>query len=168
MPIRKSCGCRSRELLNEQKSFQAPRATARHLEPARRQPARQRRSPPPSCSSPASVALAFWSSHADYGLLYGGLSDTEAAKVIAALDDAKVPTKPAPAARSWCRRTKFMRCGCNWPARAFRRATASGSKFSTSRTSAFPISSSAPITSAPCRANWPAPSARLTRSSPRA
>jgi flagellar M-ring protein FliF len=37
--------------------------------------------------------LAFWSSHADYGLLYGGLSDTEAAKVIAALDDAKVPYK---------------------------------------------------------------------------
>jgi flagellar M-ring protein FliF len=39
------------------------------------------------------VAVAFWSSHADYGLLYGGLSDTEAAKVTAALDDAKVPYK---------------------------------------------------------------------------
>jgi flagellar M-ring protein FliF len=39
------------------------------------------------------AALAFWSSHADYGLLYGRLSDTEAAKVIAALDDAKVPYK---------------------------------------------------------------------------
>jgi flagellar M-ring protein FliF len=38
-------------------------------------------------------ALVFWSSHADYGLLYGGLSDTEAAKVTAALDDAKVPYK---------------------------------------------------------------------------
>ena len=38
-------------------------------------------------------ALAFWSSRADYGLLYGGLSDAEAAKVIAALDDAKVPYK---------------------------------------------------------------------------
>jgi flagellar M-ring protein FliF len=38
-------------------------------------------------------ALVFWSSHADYGLLYGGLSDAEAAKVIAALDDAKVPYK---------------------------------------------------------------------------
>jgi flagellar M-ring protein FliF len=37
--------------------------------------------------------LAFWSSRADYGLLYGGLSDAEAAKVIAALDDAKVPYK---------------------------------------------------------------------------
>ena len=37
--------------------------------------------------------LAFWSSHADYGLLYGGLSDAEASKVIAALDDAKVPYK---------------------------------------------------------------------------
>jgi flagellar M-ring protein FliF len=37
--------------------------------------------------------LAFWSSHADYGLLYGGLSDGEASKVIAALDDAKVPYK---------------------------------------------------------------------------
>jgi flagellar M-ring protein FliF len=38
-------------------------------------------------------AVAFWSSHADYGLLYGGLSDTEAAKVTSALDDAKVPYK---------------------------------------------------------------------------
>jgi flagellar M-ring protein FliF len=38
-------------------------------------------------------AVAFWSSHADYGLLYGGRSDTEAAKVTSALDDAKVPYK---------------------------------------------------------------------------
>lgn len=38
-------------------------------------------------------SLAFWSSHAEYGLLYGKLSDTEASKVIAALDDAKVPYK---------------------------------------------------------------------------
>jgi flagellar M-ring protein FliF len=38
-------------------------------------------------------ALAFWSSRADYGLLYGRLSDSEAAKVIAALDDAKIPYK---------------------------------------------------------------------------
>ncbi len=38
-------------------------------------------------------ALAFWSSRAQYGLLYGRLSDGEAAKVIAALDDAKVPYK---------------------------------------------------------------------------
>ncbi|HEX9047547.1 MAG TPA: flagellar basal-body MS-ring/collar protein FliF [Verrucomicrobiae bacterium] len=39
------------------------------------------------------AAAAFWSSRADYGLLYGGLSDTESAKVVAALDDAKVPYK---------------------------------------------------------------------------
>jgi flagellar M-ring protein FliF len=39
------------------------------------------------------VATALWSSHADYALLYGGLSDTESAKVVAALDDAKVPYK---------------------------------------------------------------------------
>jgi flagellar M-ring protein FliF len=38
-------------------------------------------------------SLAFWSSRTDYGLLYGKLSDTEAAKVIAALDDAKIPYK---------------------------------------------------------------------------
>ncbi|HWH70999.1 MAG TPA: flagellar basal-body MS-ring/collar protein FliF, partial [Candidatus Sulfotelmatobacter sp.] len=36
-------------------------------------------------------ALAFWSSRTDYSLLYGRLSDGEAAKVIAALDDAKIP-----------------------------------------------------------------------------
>jgi flagellar M-ring protein FliF len=39
------------------------------------------------------VGLSVWSSRADYGLLYGGLSDSEAAKVISALDDAKVPYK---------------------------------------------------------------------------
>lgn len=38
-------------------------------------------------------ALAFWSSRPEYSLLYGRLSDSEAAKVIAALDDAKVPYK---------------------------------------------------------------------------
>jgi len=39
------------------------------------------------------TAVTLWSSRTDYGLLYGGLSDTEAAKVISALDDAKVPYK---------------------------------------------------------------------------
>jgi flagellar M-ring protein FliF len=39
------------------------------------------------------LGAALWSTHADYGLLYGGLSDTESAKVVAALDDAKVPYK---------------------------------------------------------------------------
>jgi flagellar M-ring protein FliF len=38
-------------------------------------------------------AAMFWSSRADYGLLYGGLSDTESAKVVSALDDAKVAYK---------------------------------------------------------------------------
>ena len=36
-------------------------------------------------------SLVFWSSRADYALLYGKLDDAEAAKVIAALDDAKIP-----------------------------------------------------------------------------
>jgi flagellar M-ring protein FliF len=35
--------------------------------------------------------VAFWSSRADYSLLYGKLDESEAAKVIAALDEAKVP-----------------------------------------------------------------------------
>ena len=39
------------------------------------------------------AALGIWSSRADYGLLYGGLSDSEASKVVSALDDAKVPYK---------------------------------------------------------------------------
>ncbi len=37
--------------------------------------------------------LAYWSSRTDYALLYGKLDETEAGKVIAALDDAKVPYK---------------------------------------------------------------------------
>jgi flagellar M-ring protein FliF len=36
-------------------------------------------------------ALVFWSGRAEYALLYGKLDDAEAAKVVAALDDAKVP-----------------------------------------------------------------------------
>lgn len=39
------------------------------------------------------AAAVFWSSRTDYGLLYGGLSDTESAKVVSALGDAKVPYK---------------------------------------------------------------------------
>lgn len=39
------------------------------------------------------VAAGLWSSHTDYALLYGGLSDGEAAKVVAALTEAKVPYK---------------------------------------------------------------------------
>jgi flagellar M-ring protein FliF len=39
------------------------------------------------------AATVFFSSHAEYGLLYGGLSEAEASKVVAALDDAKVPYK---------------------------------------------------------------------------
>ena len=35
--------------------------------------------------------IAFWSSRAEYSLLYGKLSQSEASKVVAALDDAKVP-----------------------------------------------------------------------------
>src|SRR5262245_16331491 len=38
-------------------------------------------------------SLAFWSSRADYGLLYGKLDDAEAAKVVAYLDETKVPHK---------------------------------------------------------------------------
>ena len=37
------------------------------------------------------LALTLWSSRPDYVLLYGKLDDAEAAKVMAALDDAKVP-----------------------------------------------------------------------------
>jgi flagellar M-ring protein FliF len=39
------------------------------------------------------VGLAYWSSRMDYSLLYGKLDDGEASKVIAALDDAKIPYK---------------------------------------------------------------------------
>ncbi len=39
------------------------------------------------------LGLAFWSSRVDYSLLYGKLSDTESARVIAALDEAKVSYK---------------------------------------------------------------------------
>ncbi len=35
--------------------------------------------------------IAFWSSRTEYGLLYGRLADGESAKVIAALDESKVP-----------------------------------------------------------------------------
>lgn len=37
------------------------------------------------------AGLAFWSSHVDYAMLYGKLDEGEASKVIAALDEAKVP-----------------------------------------------------------------------------
>ncbi len=39
------------------------------------------------------TGLVFWSGRADYALLYGRLDEAEAAKVVAALDDAKIPYK---------------------------------------------------------------------------
>lgn len=39
------------------------------------------------------AGLSMWSSRVDYSLLYGKLSDSESARVIAALDEAKVPYK---------------------------------------------------------------------------
>jgi flagellar M-ring protein FliF len=39
------------------------------------------------------ISVAWWSGRAEYSLLYGKLSDGEASRVIAALDDAKVPYK---------------------------------------------------------------------------
>jgi flagellar M-ring protein FliF len=39
------------------------------------------------------IGVAYWSGRVDYSLLYGRLDEAEAAKVIAALDDAKVPYK---------------------------------------------------------------------------
>ena len=39
------------------------------------------------------ISVAWWSSRADYSLLYGKLPDAEASRVISALDDAKVPYK---------------------------------------------------------------------------
>src|SRR4051812_17565588 len=39
------------------------------------------------------AGLVFWSSRTEYALLYGKLDGAEASKVIAALDDAKVPYK---------------------------------------------------------------------------
>ena len=39
------------------------------------------------------ATIAFWSSRTEYGLLYGKMSDSESAKVIAVLDDAKIPYK---------------------------------------------------------------------------
>lgn len=41
----------------------------------------------------ALVGVSFWASRTNYSLLYGKLSDSEAAKVIAALDDVKTPYK---------------------------------------------------------------------------
>ncbi len=46
------------------------------------------------------VGLAMWSSRMDFALLYGKLDEGEAAKVIAALDEAKVPYKVSQAGGS--------------------------------------------------------------------
>jgi flagellar M-ring protein FliF len=39
------------------------------------------------------LGVAYWSSRVDYALLYGKLDESEASKVIAALDESKVPYK---------------------------------------------------------------------------
>ena len=114
------------------------------------------------------AGLAFWSSRAEFSLLYGKLDEGEAAKVIAALDEAKVPYQISrgggaimvPSDKVY--QVRMQMAGKGIPA-----AKAWASRFSTRPISASPISSSAPITPAPSRANWPAPSASWTRGSPR-
>jgi flagellar biosynthesis/type III secretory pathway M-ring protein FliF/YscJ len=81
-------------------------------------------------------ALAFWSSHADYGLLYGGLSDTEASKVTAALDEAKVPYKSGSGGSILVPTDKVYAMRMQLAGAAFRAATAWVLKFSTRRISA--------------------------------
>ncbi len=44
--------------------------------------------------------LAFWTSRVDYALLYGRLSESESARVIAALDEAKIPYRIGPGSGS--------------------------------------------------------------------
>jgi len=41
----------------------------------------------------ALLAVGFWSSRTDYALLYGGLDEAESSKILAALDEAKIPHK---------------------------------------------------------------------------
>ena len=40
------------------------------------------------------AGLMFWSSRVNYALLYGKLDDTEAAKVVAVLNESKTPSSP--------------------------------------------------------------------------
>src|SRR5271155_1647972 len=37
------------------------------------------------------IAMAIWSNRADYALLYGKLDEAEAGKIVAALDESKIP-----------------------------------------------------------------------------
>ncbi len=47
------------------------------------------------------IALAYWSSRADYSLLYGKLEEGEASKVVAVLDESKVPYQIRGAGSIW-------------------------------------------------------------------
>lgn len=108
------------------------------------------------------AGISIWSGRTDYSLLYGKLSDGEAAKVIAALDDAKVPYRIGNGGGSVLipsdkvHVVRMQLAGKGIPA-----VRASGSRSSTSRISASPISFSARTIFGHYRENWPG---RLRRS----
>jgi len=91
------------------------------------------------------VALSLYSSRVDYSLLYGKLDEAEASKVIAALDEAKVPYKVSRAGGAIFR---SLGQGLSTPHANGRQRHPQregvGFEILTSLTSASPISSSAP------------------------
>src|SRR3954462_3403289 len=103
------------------------------------------------------LSLIFWSSRTEYALLYGKLEGSEASKVTAALDDAKVPYKVqgtsilVPSDKVHAMRMQLAGKG-------IRAGTGLVSRFLINRILASPISCSARIIFAPSRANFPAPS----------
>lgn len=111
------------------------------------------------------AGVALWSSREDYAVLYGNLAEAEAAKVITALDESKVPyrvrgggTISVPADKVHPLRIQLAGKGIPGAAR---RASPS----STSPTSASRTSSSGSTTSGPSRVSFRRPSPASTASS---
>ena len=115
------------------------------------------------------IAVVMWSRRPDFQLLYARMGDKDSAAVISYLQSQNIPHQitaggtavSVPADRVY--KLRMDLAGKGIPS-----GEASVLKFSTRVSSASAISSSAPTTFAPCRANSPAPSASSPASAPRA
>ena len=103
----------------------------------------------------ALFSVVFWSSRVDYALLYGKLDDSEGAKVVSYLDEAKIQHKIGQGGGAiYVPRDKVHFVRMQLASRRILAARAWDSKFLTSQTSAFPILCSARTIFAPSRATF--------------
>jgi flagellar M-ring protein FliF len=113
------------------------------------------------------ASLVMWSRRPDLQLLYGRLSEKDAAAIVSQLQAQNIPHKVSNGGGSvYVPSDQVHRLRMEMAAKGVPSGDGVGFEISTRASSASPTSCNAPITSARFRANSPAPSASSTASAP--